>query len=241
MCLAHYCPASSEQSIFLTKSTPIGNVKPNFPPPQSYAAPTPYAPVLALCTVHTVVPSIVAWGDKNLHTYLKPRNKHHRLEGLLRFKKPNKSRKLYSFRVGFYQVLWNYANLCTFQTVLLPALKYAVMLGEKRCLYISGRKKAQITEPRNTTKTTVKDLQHRATSELKIGCSIKECVTKRLWHILPVFFCPQLNNIHYFLTSVTLLLSLSRGKGTKNTCKIDAAVTFFSAVADNITVKTKRK
>ena len=27
---AHYCPASSEQSIFLTKSTPTGNVKPNF-------------------------------------------------------------------------------------------------------------------------------------------------------------------------------------------------------------------
>ena len=35
MCPEHYCPASSEQSIFLTKSTSIGNVKPNFPPPQS--------------------------------------------------------------------------------------------------------------------------------------------------------------------------------------------------------------
>ena len=41
MCPEHYCPASSEQSIFLTKSTPVGNVKPNFPPAQSYAAPMP--------------------------------------------------------------------------------------------------------------------------------------------------------------------------------------------------------
>ena len=59
-----------------------------------------------------------------------------------------------SFRAGFYQVLWSYTSLCTFETVLLPALKYALMLGENRCLYISGRKKAQITKPRNTTKTT---------------------------------------------------------------------------------------
>ena len=84
---------------------PPGNVKSNFSPPQSYAAPTPYAPVLACCTVYTVVPSTVAWGDKNLHTYSKPRNKHHQLEGLLWFKKPNIRRKLYSFRAGFYQVL----------------------------------------------------------------------------------------------------------------------------------------
>ena len=154
MCLAHYCPAPSEQSMFLTKSTPTGNVKPNFSPPQSYASPTPYAPVLAHRTVHTVVPSIVAWGNKNLHTYSKLWNKDHRFEGLLRFKKPNISWKLYSFRAGFYQVLWSYTSLCTFETVLLPALKYALMLGENRCLYISGRKKAQITKPRNTTKTT---------------------------------------------------------------------------------------
>ena len=119
---APYCPASSEQSIFLTKSTPIRNVKVNFLPPQSYAAPTRYAPVLAHHTVHTVVPSIVTWTDKNLHTYWKPWNKHHQLNGLLRFKKPTMSRKLYSFRAGFYQVLWRYASLHTFETVLLPAL-----------------------------------------------------------------------------------------------------------------------
>ena len=41
----------------------------------------------------------------------------------------------------------------------------------------------------NDENTTVKDLQPRAISELKIGCSLKDCVTKRLWYILPVFFC----------------------------------------------------
>ena len=44
--------------------------------------------------------------------------------------------------------------------------------------------------------------------------------------------CAKLNNVHYFLTY---------GKGTRNTCKFDAAVNFFSAIAGNITVKTKRK
>ena len=166
--------------------------KVNFLPPQSYAAPTPYAPVLARHTVHTVVPSIVTWTDKNLHTYWKPRNKHHQLKGLLRFKKPNISRKLYSFRAGFYQVLWRYASLHTFETVLSPALKYGVMLAEKRCLYIGRRKSTnnQTAEyNQNNENTKVKDLQRRAISELKIGCSIKEYVTKRLWYILLVFFC----------------------------------------------------
>ena len=31
--------------------------------------------------------------------------------------------------------------------------------------------------------------------------------------------------------------SLSHGKGTKTTCKIDATTNFFSAVADNVTLK----
>ena len=44
----------------------------------------------------------------------------------------------------------------------------------------------------------------------------------------------------YFLTYVTFLFSLSHGKGTKNTCKIDATMNFFSAVAGNFSVKTKR-
>ena len=161
MCLAHYCPASSEQSIFLTKSTPIRNVKPNFSLPQSYAAPTPYAQVLALCTVYTVVPSIVTRGDKSLHTYWKPRNKLHQLEGLLWFKKLNISWKLYSFRVGFYQVLWSCASLHTFETVVLPALKYAVMLAKKRCLYMGGKKSTnnQTAEyNQNNKNTKVKDL-----------------------------------------------------------------------------------
>ena len=95
MCPAHCCPASSEPSSFLTKSTRIGNVQPNFLPLQSYVTPSPYAPVLAHLTVHTVGPSIVAWGDKSLHTYSKPRNKHHQLQGLLRFKKPIINHKLY--------------------------------------------------------------------------------------------------------------------------------------------------
>ena len=92
MCLAHCCPASSEQSSFLTKSIPIGNVHPNVLLPQSYATLTPYAPVFPRSTVHTIGPSIVARVDKSLHTYLKPQNKYHQLEGLLRFKKPIISR-----------------------------------------------------------------------------------------------------------------------------------------------------
>ena len=95
MCPAHCCPVSSEQSLFLTKLILIGNVHPNFWLPQSYATPTPYAPVFSCSTVHTVGPSIIVWGDKSLHTYSKPGNKHHQLEGLLRFKKPIISRKLY--------------------------------------------------------------------------------------------------------------------------------------------------
>ena len=98
MCPAHHCPASSEQLSFSTKFlTPIGNVQPNFLLPQSYATPTPYAPVFAHRTVHTVGPRIVAWDMtkvaipiQNLGTI-----KHHRLEGLLRFKKLIISRKLY--------------------------------------------------------------------------------------------------------------------------------------------------
>ena len=95
MCPAHCCPVSSEQLLFLTKSILIGNVHPNFWLPQSYATPTPYAPVFSRSTVHTVGPSIIVWGDKRLHTYSKPGIKHHRLEGLLWFKKPIISRKLY--------------------------------------------------------------------------------------------------------------------------------------------------
>ena len=38
--------------------------------------------------------------------------------------------------------------------------------------------------------------------------------------------------VHYFL---------SYGKGTRNSCKLDATVNFFSTVAGNITVKAKRK
>ena len=67
-------------------------------------------------------------------------------------------------------------SLRTFETVLLAALKYAVMLGEKRCLYISGRKKStnkQTAEySENDENTTVGDLQRRANSELKIRCTM---------------------------------------------------------------------
>ena len=120
MCPAHCCPASSEQLSVLTKFlTSIGNVQPNFLLPQSYATPTPYALVFARCTVHTVGPSVVACGDRSLHTYSKPRDKHHRLESLLRFKKPIISRKLY---------IVSWSRLLSIQ--------------EERCLYISARKKA---------------------------------------------------------------------------------------------------
>ena len=47
---------------------------------------------------------------------------------------------------------------------------------------------------------------------------------QRLWYILLY--------VHYFL---------SYGKETKNSCKVDATVNFFSTVAGNITVKAKRK
>ena len=45
MCLAHCCPASSEQSSFLTKSIPIRNVQPNV-----FATPK-------LCNTYTICPS----------------------------------------------------------------------------------------------------------------------------------------------------------------------------------------
>ena len=63
--------------------------------PQSYGTLTPYVPVFPHSTVHTIGPSIVARVNKSLYTYLKPQNKDHQLEGLLRFKKPIISRKLY--------------------------------------------------------------------------------------------------------------------------------------------------
>ena len=60
-------------------------------------------------------------------------------------------------------------------------------------VYIKWKKKSTNNQTaghnENDENTTVKDLQGSAISELKIGCSIKECVTKRLWYILPVFFC----------------------------------------------------
>ena len=74
MCLVHCCPlSSSKQSSLLTKSIPTENVQPNFLLPQSYATPTPYAPVFPHTTVHTIGSSIVVWGDKSLHTYSKTR------------------------------------------------------------------------------------------------------------------------------------------------------------------------
>ena len=69
--------------------------KPNFLLRQSYATPTPYAPVFAHHTVHTVGPrdccmTKVSIPIQNLGTI-----KHHRLEGLLQFKKLIISLKLY--------------------------------------------------------------------------------------------------------------------------------------------------
>ena len=118
MCPAHCYPASYEQSSFLTKSIPMGNVQQNVLLPQSYATLTPYAPVFPRSTVYTIGPSIVALVDKSPHSYLKPRNKDHQLEGLLWFKKPIISRKLHI-------VCWS--RLLSSQ--------------DKRCLYRSARRK----------------------------------------------------------------------------------------------------
>ena len=43
--------------------------------------------------------------------------------------------------------------------------------------------------------------------------------------------CPLFSDFCNFFAS------LSHGKETKNTCKIDASINFFSAVADNVTLK----
>ena len=68
-----------------------------------------------------------------------------------------------------------------------------VWCWQKKEVCIYRRKKSthnQIAEyNQNNEITKVKDLQRKAISELKIGCSIKECVTKRLWYILVVFVC----------------------------------------------------
>ena len=71
MCLVHYCPASSEQSIFFTKSTPIGNVKPNFLPPQSYAKSMQHLhihqmPQFLLIILFTQLSSVLLHGAKKV-------------------------------------------------------------------------------------------------------------------------------------------------------------------------------
>ena len=100
----HCHPASSEKSSFLT----IFNTNRKRP-----------AKFFARRTVHTVGPSLLHGATKSLHIYLKPRNKHHRLEGLLRFKKLTISRKLY-----------------------IVSKSRLISSQEERCLYVSARKKA---------------------------------------------------------------------------------------------------
>ena len=68
-------------------------------------------------------------------------------------------------------------------------------VGRKKMFVYKGKKKEKSTNEQtkeyngNDENRTVKDLYWRPISELKISCSIKECATKRLWYILPVFFC----------------------------------------------------
>ena len=118
--------------------------------------PTKLFAATKLCNTYTICPSfcslycshswpsVVAWGDKSLHTYSKPRSKHHRLEGLLWFKKPIISRKLY---------IVSYSRLLSSQ--------------KERYLYNKRKKKSinnQTTQyNENDENTTVKDLQRRAT------------------------------------------------------------------------------
>ena len=155
-----------------------------------------YAPVLAHRTVHTVVPTIVAWGDKNLDPYLfKTSEQTSPVGRSLVFQEAE-----YRSEVVLFQSRFRFSplKLCEplyFWNCSVPAIKYAVMLGEKRCLYISRRKKEKSTNNQTAEynkideNTAVKDLQRRAISELKISCSIKECVTKGLRYILQVFIC----------------------------------------------------
>ena len=121
------------------------------------------------------------------HTYSKPRNKHHRLEGLLRFKKPIVSRKLY----------------IVFQSWLLSS-------------------PLKLCEPARFSNVSI--------TCPKICCDVGRKMNMFVYK--PKENCALLNNVHYFLTY---------DKGTRNTCKFDATVNFFSAIAGNITVKTKRK
>ena len=132
--------------------------------------PTKLFAATKLCNTYTICPSfcslycshswpsVVAWGDKSLHTYSKPWNKHHRLEGLLRFKKP---------------------IIRHVHRVLEP-----VTIKSRRKIFVYKRKKRSINNQttqynENDENTTVKDLQRRAT--------FKRCVTKWLWFIWSVF------------------------------------------------------
>ena len=151
---APYCPASSEQSIFLTKSTPIRNVKVNFLPPQSYAAPTQYAPVLARHTVHTVVPSIICYMDRQKSPYLlKTSEQTSPVEWCLAVQKADYESKVVLFQRRFLSSPLKICKPSYFWNCSVTCPKYGVMLAEKRCLYIGG-KKGQITKRQNTTKTT---------------------------------------------------------------------------------------
>ena len=67
------------------------------------------------------------------HTYSKPRNKHHRLEGLFRFKKPIISRKLYIVFQSW--LLSSPLKLCEpvrFSNVSITCLKICCDVGRKK-------------------------------------------------------------------------------------------------------------
>ena len=67
------------------------------------------------------------------HTYSKPRNKHHRLEGLLRFKKPIISRKLYIVFQSW--LLSSRSKLCEparFSNVSITCPKICCDVGRKK-------------------------------------------------------------------------------------------------------------
>ena len=71
------------------------------------------------------------------HTYSKPRNKHHRLEGLLRFKKPIISRKLYIVFQSW--LLSSRLKLCEparFSNVSITCPKICCDVGRKMKMFV---------------------------------------------------------------------------------------------------------
>ena len=155
MCPAHCCPASSEQSSFLTKSTPVGNVQPNVSPLQSYAAPTPCPSSCSSYCSHGC-PQYCCMG-REISPYL--------------FKTPEQTvspvgRSLAVLEADYKskvvhrlsELLSSPLKLCEpscFSNCSVTCPNICCDVGRKKKMFVYKRKKkAQITKPRNKTKKT---------------------------------------------------------------------------------------